>query len=276
MGQGDVSAEAGGDRGGEEVAEVQGDEIGGHQGHLQPHNSLSPPPKRATIAPTTVDLKRIISTFTYRIEPQPQGGFIAHASDPSLPPLEAPTREELQQKIQANIGAALAKEFPGLNLPSGNLPSGNKELKFDFHIEAKPGGGFALHSHDPNATTIEGASHEEIEHPFAEKLAGIVGKYFLPELSQALAKQGGSGDIKIFVDRKVSFTANPGSQKLTLDNAQNFLPSGTIQPGANRGDTLDAGDSSPITREAGTSWPILRFLLVLFVIAALMYFFRHR
>lgn len=104
-----------------------------------------------------MDLKRIINTFTYRIEPNPQGGFIAHANDPNLPPIEAPTREELQQKIQANISAALAREFPGLNLPSGN-----KELKFNFHIETKPGGGFSLHSHDPNATAIEGASHEEM------------------------------------------------------------------------------------------------------------------
>jgi hypothetical protein len=229
-----------------------------------------------------VDLTRIVSTFTYRIEPKPQGGFIAHASDPSLPPLEASTRQELQQKIQANIGAALAKEFPGLNLPSGNLPSGDpaagsKELKFDFHIEARPGGGFSLHSHDPNATTIEGASHEEIEHPFAEKLAGVVGKYFLPELTQALAKQGGSGDIKVFVDRKVSFTANPGSQKFALDNTQNFQPSGTLQPqDANSAGVVNAGDSSPITPEASKSWPIFRFLLTLLVIAALMYFFLHR
>ena len=176
----------------------------------KPDNSLSPSARRATIAPNTVDLKRIISTFTYRIEAKPQGGFIAHASDPSLPPLEALTRQELQQKIQANIGAALAREFPGLNLPSENSPSGSKGPKFAFHVEAKPGGGFSLHSHDPNATTIEGASHEEIEHPFAEKLAGVVGKYLVPELSQALAKQGGAGEIKVFVDRKVGFSESTG------------------------------------------------------------------
>src|SRR5205807_427003 len=81
--------------------------------------------------------KRIITKFTYRIEPKPEGGFIAHASDPSLQPLEAPTRLELQQKIQANISAALAAEFPGLKLPTEN-----QELKFNFHIEAKPGGSF--------------------------------------------------------------------------------------------------------------------------------------
>jgi hypothetical protein len=245
--------------------------------HPKPNHSLSPPPRRATIAPNPVNLKRIISTFTYRIEVNPQGGFIAHANDPSLPPLEAPTRMELQQKIQASISDALAKEFPRLNLPSGNLPSGgpasgNKELKFDFHIEAKPGGGFSLHSHDPNGTTIEGASHEEIEHPFAEKLAGVVGKYFLPELSQALAKQGGSGDIKIFVDRKVGFTTNASSQKLAFDNSQTSQPSGA----SHIGEVVSAGDSSPITFEKSKAWPIIRFFLTLLVIAALMYFFRHR
>jgi hypothetical protein len=218
-----------------------------------------------------VELKRIITRFTYRIEAKPQGGFIAYASDPSLPPLEAPTRPELQQEIQANIGAALAAEFPGLKLPCGS-----KQLKFDFHIEAKPGGGFIIHSNDPNASTVEGATHEEIEHPFAEKLAGVVGKYFLPELSQALAKQGRSGDVKVFVDRNLGFTANAGLQKPTLDRTQDLKPAGTLQPqGANNG-VVDAGDSSPITPEASHSWPIFRFLLALLIITALMYFFLHR
>src|SRR6266481_1932948 len=132
-----------------------------------------------------MEIKRLITHFTYRIEPKPEGGFIAHASDPSLPPLEAPTRDELQQKIQANIAAAVAAEFPGLKLPLEN-----KELKFNFHIEAKPGGGFVIHSHtDPNAAPVEVSTHEEIELPFAEKLLGVLGKHF-PELSQALAAQG--------------------------------------------------------------------------------------
>jgi len=249
----------------------------------QPIILLPTPTTRATIAPSTadfkytMDLKRIISTFTYRIEAKPEGGFIAHASDPSLPPIEAPTRMELQQKIQANISDALAREFPGLNLPSGNLPSGspasgNKALKFDFHIEAKPGGGFSLHSHDPNGTTIEGASHEEIAHPFAEKLAGVVGKYFLPELSQALAQQAGSGDIKVFVNRNVGFNANASSQKLAFNNSQTPQPLGA----SHSGEVVNAGDNSPISFEKNNTWPIVRFFLTLLAIAALMYFFFHR
>jgi hypothetical protein len=219
-----------------------------------------------------VELKRIISTFTYRIEAKPEGGFVAHASDPNLPPLEAPTRQELQQKIQANIGAALAAEFPALNLPSGN-----KELKFDFHIEAKPGGGFTLHSSDPNSAPIEGASHEEMAHPLAEKLAGIVGSYLLPkELSEALAKQAGSGDVQVSVNRKVSFTTT-GFPKTAFNNTQDPQPSGTLQSqGADSQGLLNAADSSPLTGETRKSWPIVRFLLTLLVVFVLMYFFLHR
>src|SRR5438309_694326 len=84
-----------------------------------------------------MEIRRLITHFTYRIEPKPEGGFIAHTTDPSVPPLEAPTREELQQTIQANIAAAVAAEFPGLKLPLEN-----KEVKFAFHIEHKPGGSF--------------------------------------------------------------------------------------------------------------------------------------
>src|SRR5260370_27811263 len=165
-----------------------------------------------------MDLKRLITQFTYRIEPKPEGGFIAHATDPTVPPLEAPTRQELQRKIQANIAAGLASEFPGLKLPLEN-----QQLKFAFHIERKPGGGFAIHSADPNAQPIEGATHEEIESHFAEKLINFVGKHFVPELSQALAAQR-SGDIKVFVNRKTGFTPNARPHPVTLTRPRHRPP----------------------------------------------------
>lgn len=224
-----------------------------------------------------MDLKRIISTFTYRIEAKPEGGFVAHASDPSQPPLEAPTRAELQQKIQANINAALAAEFPGLNLSAGNQASGTKELKFDFHIEAKPGGGFTLHSSNPGSAPIDGATHEEIAPPFAEKLAGIVGSYLLPkELLEALAQQQGSGDVHVLVSRKAGFNS-AGFATTTFNHPQDAHPSGTLQShGADSAGLLNAADSSPITGETSKSWPVFRFLLTLLALAALMYFFLHR
>jgi hypothetical protein len=233
-----------------------------------------------------MDLKRLITQFTYRIEPKPEGGFIAHATDPTVPPLEAPTREELQRKIQANIAAGLASEFPGLKLPLDN-----QQLKFAFHIERKPGGGFSIHSADPNAQPIEEATHEEIESHFAEKLIAFVGKHFLPELSQALAAQG-SGDIKVFVNRKTGFTANAGSHTLSLGMARDLPPAGSIQTddatmedaklgnakaaNATFGTVGDAIDNSPITPETSSSWTIFRFLLALLIIAMMMYFFFRR
>jgi hypothetical protein len=233
-----------------------------------------------------MDLKRLVTHFTYRIEPRPEGGFIAHATDPTVPPLEASTREELQQKIQANIAASLASEFPGLKLPLEN-----QELKFAFHIERKPGGGFTIRSADPNAQPIEGATHEEIESHFAEKLLAFVGKHFMPELSQALAAQGNSGDIKVFVNRKAGFTVNTGSDTLSLGLAQELVPRGSIQPAeakiedaklgeakttnADFGNLRETIDNSPITPETSSSWTIFRFLLALLIIGAMMYFFLH-
>ena len=233
-----------------------------------------------------MELKRLITHFTYRIETQPEGGFIAHATDPTVPPLEAPTREELQRKIQANIAAGLASEFPGMKLALEN-----QQLKFAFHIERKPGGGFAIHSADPNAQPIERATHEEIESHFAEKLIAFVGKHFIPDLSQALAAQG-SGDIKVFVNRKTGLNVNPGSHTLRLGIARDLPPAGSIQTddatieGAKLGDTKtanasfgsvgDAVDNSPITPEMCSSWTIFRFLLALLIIAAMTYFLLHR
>jgi hypothetical protein len=219
-----------------------------------------------------VDLKRIITTFTYRIETKPEGGFVAHSSDPNVPPLEAPTRPELQQKIQATIASAVAEQFPGLKLPAEGQP-----LKFDFHIEAKPGGGFSIHSHnnDPSAAPVEGATHADIDLPFAEKVAGVLGKYFLPELSEALAKQG-SGDIHVEVNKKISFTTTPS--KMTFANTEDARPTASLEPqNVISGDfSLDASSNSPITRESNHTGAIFRFLAFLLAIGAVMYFLLHR
>jgi hypothetical protein len=241
-------------------------------------------PLKIALKSRHMELKRLITHFTYRIELKPEGGFIAHATDPTVPPLEAPTREELQRKIQANIAAGLASEFPGLKLPLEN-----QELKFAFHIERKPGGGFAIHSADPNAQPIEGMTHEEIENHFAEKLIAFVGKHFMPVLSQTLAAQGNSGDIRVFVTRKTGF--NAGSQTSRLGIVRDLPPAGSLQPddakiedarlgdakttNANFGSVGDTIGNSPITPESSSSWTIFRFLLASLIIAALMYFFLY-
>lgn len=219
-----------------------------------------------------MDFKSLINHFVYRIEPKPGGGFIAHATDPSVPPLEAPTRAELQQKIQARISEALAQQFPGLNLPAGN-----QQLKMAFHIERGADGGFTIHSSDPSAQPTAAASHE-IESQFAEKLIGFVGKHVL---SPEIAAQLNSGDIKVFVNRNVSggtrmFTPT-GTQAFsstdlikTLESSgQSAMPSNAIPPTSG---TISYSDS-PIKPETSNSWTLFRFLLALLIVGAIAYFF---
>jgi len=212
---------------------------------------------------TAMELKRLITHFTYKIEAKPEGGFIAHASDPSVPPLEAPTREELQQKIQANIASALASEFPGLKLPLEN-----KSVKFAFHIEHKPGGGFILQSTDGKELPVVGGTHTEIENKFAEKVFGALGKELMPELSKAFAARAGAGDVKVVVNRKVVFSG--GSTKVSATDT------GAIPADNQQGANLLNAMNSPITPEPNKLWPFVGFVLAALIFAAIIYFLRYR
>lgn len=219
-----------------------------------------------------MEIKRTLAKIIYRIEPKPEGGFIARASDPQVPPLEAATREELQQKIQSAITDTLAAQFPGLNLPLDH-----KELKYSFHIEAKPGGGFIAHSGDPGQPAIEGETHEEVQHHLAEKLVGALGSYFLPELKQALGAQMNGGDVKVFVNKKISFSASASAEKSTFGDAQTLMPGSTIQTQdvKNEG-VVDLTSSAPIVPTAAGNWKLFRTLLGLLALVALIYFFLYR
>src|SRR6478672_4632216 len=127
-----------------------------------------------------MELKHLVQRFVYKIEPKPDGGFIARAADPTVPPLEAPTREELQQKIQAKLAAALGEAFPGLQIPSQG-----KQLSFQVHIDRKPEGGFSVHSEETDKTGINPETHEKMDHA-AEQLLGFIDKHF-PHLSEQFA-----------------------------------------------------------------------------------------
>jgi hypothetical protein len=220
-----------------------------------------------------MDLKRLMPYFTYHIEAKSGGGFIARAADPSLPPLEAFTRPELQEKIRQNISTALAAEFPGLKLPAEN-----QQFKATFHIERNSDGSFAIHTSDPNSQPIHAAPHE-IESKFAERFIGFVGKHVLPQLSPELATQLTSGDIKVFVSRKVTRTGifkptgtqmlSPASLLKSLEaSAQSETPTNLIS--ATSGSISDS--DSPIKPETGSGWNLLRFLFALLIIGAIAYF----
>jgi hypothetical protein len=222
-----------------------------------------------------VELKQLITHFTYRIEPKPGGGFIAHPSDPAVAPLEAATREELQQKIQSTILAGLGAKFPALQ----SAVEG-KAANFAFHIERKPEGGFVLHSADAQAEPIEFGTHNDLESHLAEKLVNFVGKHFAPELAQAMAAQGVSGDLKVVVNPKVRLTVKTASHTWTLGNvpAQDTPMQGAQPSETNTklGDVAQAVSNKPIAPESSGNWTMFLFLSFLVTVAAIVYFLLHR
>jgi hypothetical protein len=235
-----------------------------------------------------MEIKRLVSKYVYRIEPKPEGGFIARASDPSVPSIEAATREELQQKIQSTILAGLGTDFPGLKLP---MHSG--ELKFAFHIEKQPDGTFDIHSSDPSSGPLNAASHDQVESHFAEKLISFVGQHMLPEVPETFRNQIASGDIKVFINKSSGFTITTkhdgntsefGSLSQLFGKSQTSAVSApSANPGSitssaevNFGGSSTPIDSSPITPVSEGGGKFLRILLVLATLAAVIYFFlRH-
>jgi hypothetical protein len=206
-----------------------------------------------------MEIKRLLSHFVYRIESNPAGGFIARCGDQNVAPLVAPTREELQQKIQAAIATGLAQEFPALKLPLEN-----NHVKFAFHVEHKPEGGFALQSTDGKELPVAGSNHVEIGNQVAERVLAALGSHFAPEFTQALSSKLASGGVTVSVDRKVSFSTTSSKSSndtgsLQFDNAQPSLLTNT-----------------PITPEPSKLGPFLRFLLAALVFAAIIYFLRYR
>jgi hypothetical protein len=217
-----------------------------------------------------MDVKRLITQFTYRIEQKPGGGFVAHSSNPGAPPLEAPTRSELQQKIQDNINSVLKQEFPGLQLPD------NKRVS--FHLERQADGNFAFHSSDPNAQSTT-APHEEVESHFAEKMFSLFGKQILshlpPEMASQLppelAQQIGSGNIKVFVEKRVTTLRKPEVGAV----AQESSAASTPDMATSSAGPINPADNSPITPEASSTGTVFRFLIAALIVIAAMYAYFH-
>jgi hypothetical protein len=225
-----------------------------------------------------MDFNYLTQKFVYRIEAKPEGGFIARAADPTVPPLEAATREELQQKIQAKVITALGERVAGLKIPVSSKQHGD----WEFHIDRKPGGGFNVHSEQQGPSTVDPVTQQKVDH-VAEELLGFVDKHF-PDLSKALAEKVAGQNTKIFTEQGHVTPA----ESSPLDGAQVLLPTrplqasdgsgGYIKPGAieNSSSNSAAFANTPITPEAGGNWKLFRLLLLLATVAALLYFFLLR
>jgi hypothetical protein len=88
------------------------------------------------------------SKFSYRIEPKPDGGFIATSSDPGMSPLEGATREEVQQKIEATITDMIGK-LPAI-FTLGNLTVRlNSNINLTTRTQSNPQTGTDVVSNSP-------------------------------------------------------------------------------------------------------------------------------
>jgi hypothetical protein len=221
-----------------------------------------------------MELKHIVQRYAYRIEEKPEGGFIARVTDPSVPPLEAPTREELQQKIQSKVVAELGAMVPALK----RLEPG-KQVSFSMHVDRKPGGGFSVHTDDPGTPEFNSASHEKMDH-YAEELLGFLDKHF-PQLSEQFASQVVGRELPIVVTETTTTTTKAASL------SRLFVPTTPATANAAQGSIV--GDATggasgmdpalltnaPITPEASKSSAVLRFVVMLLIVAAVMYFYLH-
>jgi hypothetical protein len=218
-----------------------------------------------------MDLKHLVSQFSYRIEQKPEGGFIAHASDPSIAPLEAPTREELLKIIQQKVMANLSTEFPDLKLALDGT-----QHQFAFHVERTPAGGFSIHSADPNAEVVHAATEQDLQSHVLEKILNAAGKSLLPQLAQAIAAQGGLANVNVTV-KKTSFKMNPGKPALPSIAGQDTAMQTPAAGGTSFSNTNNMLlDGSPITPEPSNFGKLFRLLPVLLLLGALIYFLLHR
>lgn len=215
-----------------------------------------------------MDLKRLVTHFAYKIEPKPEGGFIARATDPTVPPLEAPTREELQQKIRQNIVNALSAEFPQLKAAADG-----KRLEMAFHVEHTPQGGFEIHSTDPNAPVVQASNQKDLESLFLEKFLNFAGKHIVPEIAASLAAQAGTGSVKVVVNRRESFKMNAGPQGMTFGppKATEIGKFADVKPDmAHFAGTIE---NCPITPETEGNWKVFALAVGILLLGAFMYFF---
>lgn len=214
-----------------------------------------------------MDLKRLVSHFAYKIEPKPEGGFIARATDPSVPAIEAPTREEVIDKVRQTIMSTLSSEFPEMK----DAATG-KKIDLSFHVERTPAGGFEIHSADPNAPVTAASSQQDLQSQLVEKFLNFAGQHMVPEFSKALAAQAaqvGSGSVEVVIKRTTF--GKTDSKGITFGGPTASFDTAKQSPQVNGFGTIGG---APITPESSSNWKWFGLILLL-IGAAVMYFFFH-
>jgi hypothetical protein len=225
-----------------------------------------------------MEIRRTISRIAYRIEEKPEGGFIARCSDSNVPPLEAASRFELEQQIQAKITAEMESQFPGLKIRLDQ-----SEAK-SIAIAAKPDGGIFSESNNSSLQPAEGNVKNAVEHWLADKAVSLVEKNLPPELIEQLKHQAVDGKITIAVTKvsgkdkvRRDYVVSNGNDLVSRLVNRRQKTSGALEPSnpvsaSFSGTNLDS--TSPITPVSG-SGPFLRFLLAAIVVVGILFFFLY-
>ncbi len=188
-----------------------------------------------------MDLKQLKIQLKYRIEPSPDGGFIARPDDPSVQSIEGRTREEVQQKIREQAFFNLAAEFPPLKkvLESQLQHPGDGKTSTTFIVRSSGGEKQVITSATPEQTSL-----------FAKGMGSLLGKTF-PDLAESVVLQGTVNRRTLTTEEKTVLNASPSDPDQTiLGNA-------------------------PIVPETAARWPWI--LLGSLLIGTVMYLFlNHR
>ena len=182
-----------------------------------------------------MDLKKIQTQLKYRVEPSPDGGFIARPDDPSVPVIEGRTREEVQQKIRTQAFHNLAAEFPMLK--------GVLDDQLEKTSDGKTSTTFIVRTNSGEKQVITSATPDQVRQ-FAKGMGALLGKNFA-DLAESIVLQGTVNKRTLTTEEKTILNANPGNP--------------------DRGIVGNA----PIVPENANRWPWIA--LGLLVIAAVMY-----
>lgn len=209
--------------------------------------------------------KDILTRLPYKIEAKPEGGFIARATDPTVPPLEAATREDLQKQIGENMLKQVSAATSGL----AKLPADGRLCQLSFQIVHKPGGGFSIHSGDPNTPVMEVADMKEFEAQFLDKYVNLIGgsNFLIPTLAKAFAAQAGAGTMEIRANSTLT-------HKISGAKALAFGVPGSSDASNTATNLSGSIANNPITPESTSGWKIFCFIL-LAIVAGLVYAFFH-
>lgn len=201
-----------------------------------------------------MELKHLTSKVTYKIEPNPSGGFIARSTDPSIAPIEAPTWVEMQKKLQTQIMGSIATQFPALNLPMlGNFAGsdGGKTTSRTMISNTRDGEAAISREATPEETT-----------QFAEQFASIMQKNF-PELAREI-----SARVESSVPSQTGLQ-NHGAYTQTR-------PPLNSSPSTDRDASQTTPENRPIVPETNSAWKFVGICAVILAIALACFLYTHR